>query len=86
MRPLRDFIIFQREKPPEKSEGGVFIPETAEPDAINEATVVSVGPRVTPDVRAGMRVRLSAYSGVEFVHDRVPYLYAREQDVVLILL
>ena len=43
LRPIRNHIIVKREKPPERTESGLYMPETAKQD-LPRGIVVAVGP------------------------------------------
>jgi chaperonin GroES len=88
IRPLGDRIVVRREKPPEKSAGGIIFPDTAKAKPL-EATVIACGPgalvegkRIEPSVKAGDRVVIGQYSGIEIVLDGVEHLVVHESDIV----
>jgi len=92
IRPLNDRVVVRREKPQEKSAGGIFIPDSAKEKPL-EVIVVAVGPgrfveghgRVEPSVKTGDRVLIGKYTGVEALIDGVEHLVVREDDIVGVL-
>jgi len=86
--PLNDRIILRREKAPEKSAGGLWLPDNAKEKPL-EATVVACGPgawvdgrRREPSVKRGDKVLVGKYSGFEIVIDGIEHLAVREDDIV----
>jgi chaperonin GroES len=92
LRPLQDRIIVQRESEPEKSKGGLFIPETAKEKPL-EGTVVACGNgkilengTVRPlDVKKGDRILFGKYAGTEIKVEGEPMLMLREEDVLAVV-
>lgn len=53
--PYEDYIMLEPEQEPEKSEGGIVIPEQAR-NYLNEAKILKTGPNVSEKLRPGMYV------------------------------
>jgi chaperonin GroES len=88
-RPLQDHVVVRRADPEQKTEGGIFIPDTAQEKPM-EGTVVAVGPgarsedgKVHPlDVEVGDRVLFSKWSGSEIKIDGEELIIIKEADVI----
>lgn len=67
-----------------KSEGGLFIPSNADKESKSQATVVTVGEKVTT-VKAGDKVIISRTGGEVFELDGKHYYALREEDIFCII-
>ena len=92
IRPLHDRVIVKRLDNEEKTEGGLFIPDTAKEKPIQgEVIAVGAGKRdksgkvLELDVKAGDRVLFSKYSGTEIKLEGDEHLIMREDDILAIL-
>jgi chaperonin GroES len=89
VRPLQDRVIVQRTTGDEKTQGGIYIPDTAKEKPV-EGKVVAVGKGKVSDegklvpltVKAGDRVLFGKYSGTEVVVDGEDVLIMREEDIL----
>jgi chaperonin GroES len=71
MKPLADRILIAPVKLPEKTEGGILLPESARNDSAHlEGEVLAVGPKVK-DVKPGDHVLYSAEAGIEVGENRL---------------
>ena len=92
IRPLHDRVLVKRLEGEEKTNGGLFIPDTAKEKPI-EGTVVAVGNgKVAEDgtlrkleVKANDRVLFGKYAGTEVKVDGEELLILREDDILGIL-
>lgn len=83
--PLRDQLLILRDESEEVTAGGVIKPDTVvEAERPNEGVVLAIG-RLVEDVRVGDRVIISAYGGVELMHDEKIHLLAKESNVLAII-
>jgi chaperonin GroES len=88
-RPLHDRVVIRRITPPEKSAGGIIIPDTAQETPM-EGEVVAVGPGarneqgalVALDVKHGDRVLFGKWSGTEVKLDSQELLIMKESDLL----
>ncbi|MEA2998909.1 MAG: chaperonin GroES [Sphingomonadales bacterium] len=88
-RPLHDRVLLRRIEAPEKTAGGIIIPDTAK-EKPQEGEIVSVGPgtrsedgTVTPlDVKAGDRILFGKWSGSEVRLDGEDLLIMKEADIL----
>lgn len=92
LRPLNDRILLRREEAKEVTEGGLYIPESAQETPLR-AEVLAVGPgRLTPDgkerapcsVKVGDVVLLSRYGGNEVVVGGEVYLIVQEGEILAV--
>ncbi|MCK5286861.1 MAG: co-chaperone GroES [Thermodesulfovibrionia bacterium] len=88
-KPLRDRVLVKYSEEAEKSEGGLYIPETAK-EKPQRGEIIAIGPgRVTDDgklqkmdVKAGDIVLFEKYSGSKITMDSVEYLIIKEDDIL----
>lgn len=88
-KPLKDRILVKYSEEPEKSSGGIYIPDTAK-EKPQKGEVVAVGAgKVTDDgklqkmeIKVGDTVLFEKYSGSKINIDDTEYLIIREDDVL----
>jgi len=91
-RPLHDRVLVRRIEAPEKTAGGIIIPDSAR-EKPQEGEIISAGSgtrsedgRVVPlDVKAGDRVLFGKWSGAEVKVDGEDLIIMKESDVLGIL-
>lgn len=89
LRPLKDRVVVKYTDEPEKSSGGIYIPDTAK-EKPQKGEVVAVGTgKVTDDgkvqkmeVKVGDIVLFEKYSGSKINIDETEYLIIREDDIL----
>ena len=89
IRPLHDRLIVKRLDNEEKTESGLYIPDSAQ-EKPQQGKVVAVGPgkvndkgdRVALQVKEGDRVLFSKYGGTDVKLDGEDYLIMREDDIL----
>ena len=91
-KPLRDRLLVKYSDEPEKSSGGIFIPETAKEKPQKGEVVAAGSGKVTEDgklhameVKVGDTVLFEKYAGSKINMDDTEYLIIREDDVLGIL-
>lgn len=91
LRPLGDHVLVKPLSKEEKTEGGIYLPDTAkekpqegEVVAVGQGRMLDNGTRVTPEVKAGDKVIFSKYGGTEFKVEDEEYLIMRENDILAI--
>ena len=93
LRPLGDKIVVKPIEEEEKTQSGIFLPETAK-EKPQQGEVIAVGPgrwnndkgeRIPLDVKVGDRVIFAKYSGTEVKLDGEKYLIMSESDVLAIV-
>ena len=82
IKPLGDRVVATREKAPERTASGLYIPESAQ-EKTAVFTVEAVGPTVTM-VKKGDRILYNGFTS-EFKHDGVDYLIIKEEDILATL-
>ena len=88
-KPLKDRVLVRYSEEPEKSAGGIFIPETAKEKPQN-GEVIAVGSwKITDDgkvqaieIKVGDVVIFEKYSGSKINMDNEEYLIIREDDIL----
>jgi chaperonin GroES len=91
-RPLHDRVLVRRIEAPEKTAGGIIIPDTAQ-EKPQEGEIVSIGSgtrsedgTITPlDVKAGDKILFGKWSGSEVKLDGEELLIMKESDILGIL-
>lgn len=89
IEPLGDRVLIRLAEAPDKSAGGLYIPEMAR-DTPQIAEVVAVGPGHVTDtgilvpmrIKVGERVLVGKYSGMKFTVDDEELTMVRETDIV----
>ncbi len=92
VKPLADRIVVQALEGAEKTQGGLYIPDTAK-EKPQQGKIIAVGPgklseqgeRLAPDVKEGDTVLYGKYSGTEVTVDGEEYLILRESDVLAVI-
>ena len=88
-KPLKDRVLVKYSDEPEKSAGGIFIPETAK-EKPQKGEIIAVGSgKITDDgkvqameVKVGDIVLFEKYSGSKINMDNEEYLIIREDDIL----
>lgn len=88
-KPMKDRVLVKYSDEPQKSSGGIFIPDTAK-EKPQKGDVVAVGPgRITEDgklqkmgIKVGDVVLFEKYSGSKINIDDTEYLIIREDDIL----
>ncbi|KUK35936.1 MAG: chaperonin GroES [Thermacetogenium sp.] len=91
LKPLGDHVLVKPLSKEEKTEGGIYLPDTAK-EKPQEGEVIAVGPgrllengtRVQPEVKVGDKVIYAKYGGTEIKLGDVEYLIMRESDILAI--
>jgi chaperonin GroES len=87
-KPLKDRVLVKYSEEPEKSSGGLYIPDTAK-EKPQKGEVMAVGPGKTDngkthpvDVKVGDVVLFEKYSGSKINIEEQEYLIIREDDIL----
>lgn len=88
-KPLRDRVLVKYSEEAEKSEGGLYIPESAK-EKPQKGEIMAIGPgKVTDDgklqkmdVKVGDVVLFEKYSGSKITMESVEYLIIKEDDIL----
>ena len=93
VRPLGDKILLKRADPEDKTEAGIYLPESAK-DQPKEGKVIAVGEGILNKetgsympftVKKGDRVIFSSYAGTEVKLEDEEYLILPEDDILGII-
>ena len=92
LRPLGDRVVVEPSEQEERTESGLFIPETAK-EKPQKGTVIAVGSgrkdddgkRVPMDVENGQTILFAKYGGTEVKIDGKKLLILKESDILAIL-
>ena len=90
LKPLYDKVVIKPQQEEEKTESGLFIPETAQKDkpqqgevvAVGEGRVLDNGERVSVSVKEGDTVFFNKYGPVDIEIEGTDYLIAKEEDIL----
>jgi chaperonin GroES len=93
IKPLSDHILIEAMPQEEKTESGIFLPETVEKERPEQGKVVAVGTgkklssgKVIPlDVKKGDVVLFTKYGPNEIKVNGKEYLIAKQEDILAIL-
>jgi len=89
IRPLHDRVVVEPAEREEKTESGLFLPESAK-EKPQQGIVVAVGPGkrdedgeyITPDVAEGDRILFAKYAGTEIKLNGKDVLILKETDIL----
>src|SRR5678816_2741804 len=92
LRPLADRVVVEPQERDERTESGLYIPETAK-EKPQQGTVLAVGEgrrdesgnRVTMDVLQGQTVLYARYAGTEVKMDGKKLLILKENDILAVV-
>jgi len=93
IKPLSDHVLIEAMPQEEKTESGIFLPETVEKERPEQGKVVAVGTgkklssgKVIPlDVKKGDVVLFTKYGPNEIKVNGKEYLIAKQEDILAIL-
>ena len=87
IKPLSVRVLILPNPAEEKTEGGLFIPDTAKEKPL-AGKVIAVGPgtsEVKMEVKEGDQVLYGKYAGTEVTVDGTDYLIMRQNDIMAII-
>jgi len=85
LRPLGENVLIQVEKPEQKTEAGIYLPETAKEERSQFGKVVAVGESEKIKVKAGETVVFRLYGGEEIVVLEEKYLLTNYKDILAVM-
>jgi chaperonin GroES len=87
IKPLGDRVVVQPLEADEKTDGGLYIPDTAQ-EKPQKGTVVAIGPgrvengtQIDMSVSEGDEILYGKYAGTEVTLDGAEFLIMRENDI-----
>ena len=92
LRPLGDRVVVEPQEREERTESGLYIPETAK-EKPQQGTILAVGEgrrddsgeRINMDVQQGQTVLYAKYAGTEVKIDGKKLLILKETDILAIV-
>ena len=84
VKPLENRILIKPREAEEKTEGGIYLPETASKEKPQQGEVIAVGPDFK-ELKKGDRVIFAKYGGTEIKIEDDEYLVLGEDDVLAII-
>lgn len=84
IRPLGERVVVKPQKQEEKTEGGIYLPETASKERPQQGEITAVGSDFK-GVKEGDTVVFAKYGGTEVKLDGEDYLILGEDDVLAVL-
>lgn len=92
VRPLNDRVLVKRVAEEEKTQGGLFIPDSAK-EKPARGIIVSVGAgrrdddgkRIAVDVKAGDQVLFGKYAGTEIKLENVEHMILKEDEILAVI-
>jgi chaperonin GroES len=85
IRPLGENVLIQPEKQEQKTEAGIFLPETAKEVRSQFGTVVAIGESEKIKVKTGERVIFRLYGGEEVSVAEEKYLLTTIKDILAVV-
>ena len=92
LRPLGDRVVVEPQEREERTESGLYIPETAKEKpqqgtilAVGEGRRDDAGERINMDVQQGQTVLYAKYAGTEVKIDGKKLLILKETDILAIV-
>jgi len=81
IRPLGERIVVKPLRQKEKTQGGIYLPETASKDKPQQGEVIAIGPDFK-GVKKGDTVIFAKYGGTEIKVENEEYLVLAADDVL----
>ncbi len=85
IRPLGENILVQPERPEQKTEAGIYLPETAKEERSQFGKVVAIGESDKIKVKAGDTVIFRLYGGEEITVFGEKYLLTSYKDILAVI-
>jgi len=93
IKPTSDRVLIEPVEEEEKTESGIFLPQTAKKKEPEQGKVMAVGPgrrteegEVLPmEVKKGDKVLFNKYGPTKIEIDKKEYLIARQSDILAVI-
>ena len=85
VRPLGENILIRPEKAEKKTDGGIFLPESASEERPSQGRVVATGDSEKIKVKKGQTVIYTRYGGTEVKIDGEDHLIVGVKDVLAVV-
>lgn len=84
VRPLGDRVLIQMVEEQQRTQSGIYIPDTAK-DKPQTGLVVAVGDGEEVKVKEGQRVLFAKFAGTEIKIDNVEHLILSAEDILAVV-
>lgn len=85
LKPLADRVLIKIEEGETKTQGGIFIPQTAQ-EKTQTGIVVAIGDdKDAIKVSVGQKVMYDKYAGTQVKIDAVEHLVLKAQDIIAVI-
>lgn len=93
IKPISDHVLIEPVEEEEKTETGIFLPQTAKKKEPEQGKVAAVGPgrrtdkgeMIPMEVKKGDKVLFNKYGPTKVEIDKKEYLIARQTDILAII-
>ena len=93
IKPLADYIVIEPISQDEKTESGIFLPQTADKERPEQGKIIAIGTGKTLssgqkseiEVKVGDTVLFNKFSINEIKIDNKEYLIAKQEDILAVL-
>lgn len=85
IKPLKDRVLIKPKETEQKTEGGIYLPDTAKDDKVHEGEVIAVGESKEVQLKVGQKVLFEGFSGTELKMGGTKYLLLDVKDVLAIV-
>lgn len=85
IRPLGENVLVQPEKSEQKTEAGIYLPDTAKEERSQFGTVVAIGESEKIKVKVGDMVIFRLYGGEEIIILGEKYLLSNYKDILAVM-
>ena len=93
IKPLRDGVVVKQKPEQKQTEGGIYLPDTAEKEKPQTGEILACGPGkrdqegkyIPIDLSVGDVVLYNKYSGTNVTVSGEDYLVLREEDVMAVV-
>ncbi len=80
IQPINGYVLIKLAKTEEKTEGGIFIPDTAR-EKPKDGEVVGIATGASDEINIGDRVIYKEFSGTEVANEGEEYLLVPASDI-----
>lgn len=85
IKPLGDNVLVSPEAAEEKTEAGIFLPESASQEQPQQGVVIAVGDGEKIAVKKGQTVIYKRYGGTEVKEEGNEYLLVEADDILAVV-